>query len=101
MIWVAVITAGVGCYLLKLAGVSLPPAVLERPDVRRVAAFLPVAMLAGLIAVELFDDGGRLGVDVWMLAGMAAAVIALILRQSFLVVIVVAAATTAILRAVT
>lgn len=98
-VWAAVVIASVGCYLLKLAGVSLPPSVLERDDVQRVATLLPVAMLAGLVAVELFDDAGALGLDLRLLAGVAAGVVALLLRQSFLVVIVVAAATTALLRA--
>ncbi|SDU76240.1 AzlD domain-containing protein [Jiangella alkaliphila] len=100
-IWAAVIIASVGCYLLKLAGVSLPASVLERDDVQRVATLLPVAMLAGLVAVELFDDAGSLGLDLRLLAGVAAGVVALLLRQSFLVVIIVAAVTTAALRALT
>lgn len=101
MIWVAVIVAALGCYALKLAGVSLPASVLDREDVRRVATYLPVAMLAALVAVEMFDAGGRLAVDWRLLGGVGAGVVALLLRGSFLVVIVVAAATTALLRAVT
>ena len=100
MIWVAVIVASIGCYLLKLAGLSLPASLLERPEVQRVAALLPVALLAGLVAVETFGADGRLVVDL-RLAGLGAGVIALVLRAPFLVVIVVAAATTAVLRAVT
>ena len=100
MIWTAVIAASVGCYLLKLAGLSLPKSVLDRPDVRRVAALLPVALLAALVTVETFGTDAGLGVDL-KLAGIAAAVLALLLRAPFLVVIVVAAATTAVLRAIT
>jgi hypothetical protein len=100
VIWVAVIVASIGCYLLKLAGLSLPSSLLERPDVQRVAALLPVALLAGLVAVETFGADGRLVVDL-RLAGLGAGVVALVLRAPFLVVIVVAAATTAALRAVT
>lgn len=100
MIWVAVIVASIGCYLLKLAGLSLPSALLERPEVQRVAVLLPVALLAGLVAVETFGADGRLVVDL-RLAGLGAGVVALVLRAPFLVVIVVAAATTALLRAVT
>lgn len=100
-VWAAVVIASAGCYLLKLAGVSLPPSILERDDVQRVAALLPVAMLAGLVAVEAFDAGGSLGLDLRLLAGVAAGVVALLLRQSFLVVIIVAATTTAVLRALT
>jgi branched-subunit amino acid transport protein len=101
MIWVAVVVAAVGCYLLKLAGLSIPRSFLERSDVQRVALFLPVAMLAALVAVEAFDGGGRLTFDIKLLAGVGAGVVALLFRASFLVVIVAAAATTAILRAVT
>jgi branched-subunit amino acid transport protein len=100
MIWTAVIAASVGCYLLKLAGLSLPESVLDRPDVHRVAALLPVALLAALVAVETFATDAGLGVDL-KLAGITAAVFALLLRAPFLVVIVVAAATTAALRAIT
>ncbi|PSL01113.1 branched-subunit amino acid transport protein AzlD [Haloactinopolyspora alba] len=101
MIWLAVLAAAVGCYLLKLAGVSVPASLLERPAVQRIAMFLPVAMLAALVATGLFDAGGRLAVDFALLAGVGAAVVALVARQSFLVVILVAAATTAVLRALT
>jgi branched-subunit amino acid transport protein len=100
MIWVAIITASVGCYLLKLAGLSLPQSLLDRPDVQRVTALLPVALLAALVAVGTVADDGRLTIDA-RVAGVAAAVVTLLLRAPFLVVIVVAAATTAILRAVT
>jgi|SRR5690625_307358 len=101
MIWLAVLVAALGCYALKLAGLSLPKSFLERDDVRRVAAFLPVAMLAALVATEMFDGGGHLAVDPRLLAGVGAGVVALLLRGSILVVIVVAAATTALLRLLT
>ena len=100
MIWVAVIASSVGCYLLKLAGMSLPESVLDRPDVQRVAALLPVALLAALVAVGTFEADGRLVIDA-RLAGVGAAVVALLLRAPFLIVIVIAAATTAILRSLT
>lgn len=101
MIWTAVIVSAVGCYLLKLAGLSLPASVLDRDDVRRVAAMLPVALLAALVAVQTFDGDGQLVIDWRLLAGVGAGVVALLLRRPFLVVIVVAAVTTAALRALT
>ena len=97
-LWAAVIVAAVGSYLLKLAGISLPESVLNHPTVQRIAGFLPVAMLSALVAVELFDDGGRYAVDWRTLAGVAAGVIALLLRQGVLVVFCVAVAVTALLR---
>ena len=100
-LWIALIIACLGGYALKLAGVSLPESVLNHPTVQRVAGFLPVAMLAALVAVQLFDGGGRYVVDWRMLAGVGAAVVALLLRAGFLVVFVVAMAVTALLRLLT
>jgi branched-subunit amino acid transport protein len=99
VIWLAVVAGVAGCYLLKLAGLSVPAAVLERPAVRSVAALLPVALLAALVGTGVFGDGQRLVLDE-RVGGLAAAVVALLLRAPFVVVLVVAAATTALLRAV-
>jgi branched-subunit amino acid transport protein len=99
-LWIALIIASVGCYLLKLAGVSLPTSVLNKPRVQRVAEFLPLAMLAGLVAVLLVDGGGHYAVDWPTLAGAGAAVVALLLRRGFLVVFFSAIAVTALLRLV-
>ena len=97
MIWAAVLAAALGCYLLKLAGLSVPPSVLERPRVARVADLLPVALLAALIAVQVLGDGQRLVLDA-RLVGLAAAVVALLLRAPFLVVVGVAALAAALVR---
>lgn len=98
----ALLIAAVGSYLLKLAGVSLPESILNHPKVQRVAELLPIAMLSALVAVELLDGGGgRYAVDWRALAGVAAGVVALLLRRGFLVVFVVAISVTALLRLVT
>ena len=98
VLWVAVILAAVGGYLLKLAGVSLPESVLNTPSVQRVAGYLPVAMLSALVAVELFDGGGTYAVDWRTLVGVAAGVVALLLKRGLLVVFGVTIAVTALLR---
>lgn len=98
-LWWAILSAAVGCYLLKLAGVSLPESILNHPKVQRVAQFLPIAMLSALVAVQLFDGGGgRYAVDWRTLAGVAAGVIALLLRRGLLVVFLIAIGVTALLR---
>jgi branched-subunit amino acid transport protein len=99
MTWLAILGCGLGCYLLKLAGLAVPGHVLERPAVRRVADTLPVALLAALVAVQVFASpaGHGIAVDA-RLAGLAAAAVALVLRAPFLVVVVVAALTAALLR---
>ena len=96
--WATVLAASLGCYLLKLLGLSAPPHWLERPVVRRMAALLPVALLSALVAVQTFAAGQSLVLDA-RVAGVAAAVVALLLRAPFLVVIVVAAAAAAAARA--
>jgi branched-subunit amino acid transport protein len=100
-LWLALLVSAVGSYLLKLAGVSLPESILNHPKVRRVAQLLPVAMLSALVAVELFDGGGRYAVDWRTLTGVAAGVVALLLRRGFLAVFLIAIAVTALLRLVT
>jgi len=100
-LWLAVMVAAVGCYLLKLAGVSLPESILNHPKVQRVAQLLPIAMLSALVAVELFDGGGVYSADWRTLAGVAAGVIALLLRRGFLVVFLIAISVTALLRLIT
>jgi branched-subunit amino acid transport protein len=100
-IWIALILGVVGSYLLKLAGLSLSESVLNQSRVRAIAQFLPVAMLAALVAVQLFDGGGHYAVDWRTLAGVGAGVIALLLRRGFLVVFLVAITVTAVLRLLT
>lgn len=100
-LWIAVVVAAVGSYLTKLAGVSLPESILNHPRVQRIARYLPLAMLSALVVVELFDGGGRYVLDWRTLAGVAAGVVALLLKRGVLVVFVVAVAVTALLRFLT
>lgn len=97
--WTAVLLGCAGCYALKLSGWAVPARLLQAPRVVAVSAALPVALLAGLIAVQTFGDGQRIVLDV-RIAGLAAALVAVRLRAPFLVVVVAGAATTALLRAV-
>jgi Branched-chain amino acid transport protein (AzlD) len=100
VIWLAVLGGAVACYLLKLAGLAVPPAVLAQARVRQVAVLLPVALLSALIALQTFSAGRDLVLDP-RAAGLAVAAIALLLRAPFLVVVGVACATAALLRLLT
>lgn len=95
--WAAILLGSLGCYLLKLAGMSVPRRVLDDPRVQRVAVVLPVGLLAALAAVQTFADGRHLTVDA-RVAGVAVALVAIWRRAPFLVVVGLAAATTALLR---
>lgn len=96
--WIAVVVTAAGCYALKLAGLTVPPRLLRNRWLRRFAELVPVALLAALVAVQAGAKGSALVFDPARLAGLAAAVVALLLRAPFLVVIIVAAGTAAVLR---
>ncbi len=98
-LWITILTASVGCYGLKLAGVSLPRSVLGHPRVRRIAGLLPIAMLSALVVTDLFDANRRYSADWQTLAGVAAGGLALWRGRSLVIVFLVAIAVTAILRA--
>ncbi|WP_329414280.1 AzlD domain-containing protein [Streptomyces sp. NBC_00704] len=97
--WIAIGATALGCYAVKLAGLLVPEGVLERPLVRRFAALLPVALLAALTAQQTFADGRALVLDA-RAAGLAAAVVALVLRAPFLLVVAAAVVVTAGVRAI-
>lgn len=97
MTWLAILLTGLGCYLLKLGGLSIPTRVLEHPLMHRVADLLPVALLAALVAVQVFATGPTLVLDA-RAVGLGAAVVALLLRAPFIVVVAVAALTAALVR---
>jgi uncharacterized membrane protein len=93
MSWTPILLAAAGCYVLKLAGLSIPQRVLDGARVQRIATLLPVALLAALIATQTFDGG----IDA-RAAGLAAATLAILARAPFLLVVATAAVTTAVLR---
>jgi branched-subunit amino acid transport protein len=99
-IWATILVASLGCYGLKLAGVSLPGAVLNHPRVQRIAGLLPIAMLAALVVTDLFDANGRYTADWHLLAGVGAGAVALRFGRSLVVVFLLAIATTAVARLV-
>jgi hypothetical protein len=98
--WAAVLAGSVGCYALKLVGVSVPQRVLDDRRVRRIGALLPVALLSALVATQTFTTGQDLTVDARG-AGLAFAAVAVLLRAPFLVVVAGAAGATALVRALT
>ncbi|MPY53903.1 AzlD domain-containing protein [Streptomyces acidicola] len=97
-IWIAIGVTAVGCYAVKLVGLLVPDGVLERPLVRRLAALLPVALLAALTAQQTFADGQALVLDA-KAAGLAAAALMLVMRAPFLIVVGAAVVVTAGVRA--
>jgi uncharacterized membrane protein len=98
-LWATVVAGSLGCYLLKLAGLSVPAAWVEQPWVARVVDFVPAALLAALVAVQALSAGNDLVVD-GRLVGLAVAALALAFRAPFIVVLVLAGAAGALVHVV-
>jgi branched-subunit amino acid transport protein len=96
--WVVVLGAGLGTLLLK----GLAPAVLGGralpPRLTGAMALLAPTLLAALIVTNTFATGRDLVLDA-RAAGLAAALVAILLRAPILVTIGAAALTAALLRA--
>lgn len=98
LLWVVLILASIGSWLLKFAGLSLPESIVADPRVQRIAGYLPIAILSALIATQLFDGGQDWVLDRALLGGFAAAVVLLGLKRGFLTVFFGAILVTALLR---
>ena len=96
--WTTVLADSLGCYCLKLVGVSLSDSVLAHARVQRIAALLPVAMLTALIVTDLFDSDRHYSADWHTLAGVGAGAVTLAHGRSLLFVFALAIAVTALLR---
>jgi hypothetical protein len=95
--WMAITVGCLGCFGLKLVGLSLPRRVIEQPLVKHIAELLPVALLTALIVTQTFTSGHRLQLDA-RAAGLVAAAIAVRFKAPFLVVVALACLVTALVR---
>lgn len=96
--WNIVLLASIACVVLKLAGYTIPPTVLEKPAPARVANLLTVALLSALIAVQTLAQGNGVALDARVPAILVAAVL-FAARVPFILVVVAAAAVAAAVRA--
>jgi branched-subunit amino acid transport protein len=94
--WIGIIATSVIAFLLKYLGHSVPERRLSHPRVLKINSMIPIALLSALVAVQTFTNDKNLVID-QRLAGLAVAVIALMLRAPFAVVVISAAATSAAL----
>ena len=95
--WVTVLAAGLLAYAVKLGGYLVPRRVLQVPWVDRVVPLLTVALLSSLVITQGFLAQGVPTLDA-RAAGLAVAVVALVLRAPFLAVVALAALTAALVR---
>ena len=99
--WITILALAGGTIAIKAAG---PIALGGRPLPARLDGFIMLlapSLLAALVAVETFGGEHRTLVIDARLAGVVAAGVALLLRQSMIVIVVVAAVVTALTRALT
>ena len=103
--WLAVIAASFAVFSWKMLGYLLPKKLLESKSLGKLAGYLTIGLLAGLVGVQTFtspsNSGGSqsLVLDERLLALLVAAVL-LKLKTPFIVVVVAAAAVAAGLRLV-
>jgi branched-subunit amino acid transport protein len=96
-IWIAVIAASLAVYSWKIIGSNLPERILNNPKISRLATYLTVALMAGLVGVQGFVNNRDITLDARLPALLLAVVLA-ILRVPFIVIVLVAAATAAGIR---
>ena len=94
--WISLIGGSAVVFALRLTGHLVPEKYLANPRVLRINNLIPVALMSALVAVETFTKHGALIID-QRVAGLAVAVIALLLRAPFALVVVSAAAASAII----
>lgn len=98
MSWAGVLAVSAIAYLTKLAGITIPQRILDKPYIAKLAVLLPTSLLAALTAVQVFATANSLVLDA-RAAGLAAGVVAYKMRAPFIVIVVTAAAVAALLRA--
>ncbi len=93
--WFVLVATSALCFAIKLLGHFVPERWLSGARLQRINALIPVTLLSALVVAEGLVMKTRIVVD-HRLAGLAAALIALVARAPFPVVVVVAAVTSAV-----
>jgi hypothetical protein len=101
--WFAILAASTAVFSWKYFGHLVPRRFLESKFLQKLAGFLTIALLAGLVGVQTFvgTNSKTSGPEVVFDARFAALILAAILlklRAPFIVIVIAAAATAALLR---
>ncbi len=98
-VWITIAVLTVGTFAAKAAGTLVLGTRELGPRALDVTALLALALLAGLLVFEtLGAKGGGITVDA-RVAGLTAAILAILARAPMILVMLVAAATAALFRA--
>lgn len=94
-LWLVVLATSALCFVIKLAGHVVPEPWLANARLQRINALIPISLLSALVVVQGFVVKSHVVID-HSLAGLAAALAALLARAPFPVVVVLAAVTSAV-----
>jgi branched-subunit amino acid transport protein len=95
-LWIGVLGTSAIAFALKYLGHSVPEKYLTNPRMLRINTLIPIVLLSALVGVQTIADKSKLVVD-QRLAGVAVALIALLLKAPYFVVVLSAAVTSAAL----
>jgi branched-subunit amino acid transport protein len=95
-LWIGVLGTSAIAFALKYLGHSVPEKYLTNPRMLRINTLIPIVLLSALVGVQTIADKSKLVVD-QRLAGVAVALIALLLKAPYFVVVISAAVTSAAL----
>jgi hypothetical protein len=95
-LWIGVLGTSAIAFALKYLGHSVPERYLTNPRMLRINTLIPIVLLSALVGVQTIADKSKLVAD-QRLAGVAVALIALLLKAPYFVVVISAAVTSAAL----
>lgn len=93
--WSVLIATSVLCYLIKLVGYFVPARWFAGERFQRINALIPVVLLSALVVAQALAVKTHIVLD-HRLAGIAAALAALVAKAPFPVVVLAAALTSAV-----
>lgn len=95
--WLAIAIGSLAVFSWKFLGYLLPAKLLESKTLGRLANYLTIALLAGLVGVQTFSGENRIELDARFPAVLVAAVL-LKFKTPFIVIVILAGTTAALLR---
>jgi len=95
MTWSVLLGTSVLCYAIKLVGYFVPARWLAHERLQRINSLIPVVLLSALVVAQTLAIKTHIVLD-HRVAGIAAALAALLARAPFPVVVVSAALTSAV-----
>jgi len=94
--WIVVIGSSIALFALRYSGYMIPEKYLTNPRVLRINTLIPIVLMSAMVGVQTVTENGKWVID-QRLAGIAVAVVALLLKAPYFVVMISAALTSALL----